>query len=315
MGETQKGGYRLALDDLGTLRVYVAVVETGSFTLAGERLGIVPSTVSKQMAALESRLSAQLIIRSTKGVSITELGMEFYDRCLMILDVVREVESGVIESQGECQGTLRVSCTPVLIETNFVPILNRFLQNNPKVSIDLEVTSHATDLVSSGLDIAITLKNDLNPNHIALKLAENDRIYCAAPQYLEEHGTPQVIEDLRMHNCLVINNPAFDHSADWSVPRPHGSGQPVTVSGHLRVNTAEVVVKALLEKMGVGHLARVIVDDYLKSGELVELFPGTRVQVSEVYAVYPRRRYLPLKTRAFIDHLKAEFKGPPWTDR
>jgi DNA-binding transcriptional LysR family regulator len=301
---------RTALDDLATLRIFMAVVETGSFTKAGKRLQVVPSTISKHISSLEDKLNAQLIIRSTKELSVTELGLHFYDRCQAVLQAVMDAESEISQYQGEVRGTLRVSCAPALLVTDFISMVDRFLLANPKVKVVLDVSSMAQDLISEGFDVAVRMNNVSNPDLIALKLAEFKRVVCASTSYLEKHGRPGHVEDLVDHNCLVISNLAY--SANWPFLSEDGEEKTVTVSGNLITNSAAAVVDALLNNFGVGLIGRGFVHKHLESGKLIDLFPEQNVMTSKVFAVYSERKHLPLKTRAFLDHLKKEFSVPPW---
>lgn len=304
--ESRNWSHRSAIDDLSTLRIFVAVVESGSFTEAGRRMRIVPSTVSKHISGLEARLSGQLVNRSTQRLSVTELGHRFYERCVVILQEVEEAENEVGQYQSEPQGRLRISAAPVLSARHLMPILNDFLVKYPKVSIDLSVTTVSEDLIANGFDAAIRLSKNIDPNLIAVRLGPNERIYCAAPAYLERHGRPSDVADLVNHNCLVIQNVA--QSAHWPMRLPDGTEETTIVSGNFTSSNADTVLQALVAGMGVGYIARFVVDDDLNSGALVELFPEQRHVVSSIYVVFPERRNLPLKTRALIDFLKSEFR-------
>lgn len=299
--------HRSAINDLATLRIFAAVVESGSFTEAGRRLRIVPSTVSKHISALETRLRGQLITRSTQQLSVTELGRRFYERCLVILHEIEEAENEVGQYHSEPQGLLRVSAAPVLAVHHLMPILSDFLVRHPKVTLDLRVTNVSEDLIATGLDVAIRISNALDPNLIAVRLGPNERVYCASPGYLERHGRPASVADLADRNCLVIQN-AFQ-SGHWPMRNPDGSTTSIAVSGNFTSGHADMVRQALLAGMGVGYIARFVVDQHLATGELIDLFPDQRRIVSSIYAVFPKRRNLPLKTRAFVDYLKAEFRS------
>ena len=304
---------RFLIDNLTLLRAFVAVVELQSFTAAGRRLDVVPSTMSKHIAALEHLLSCQLVIRSTKTLSVTELGMRFYRRCLSILQEVEQAEIEVGEYKSEPQGLLRVSAPTTLATHVLAPILFRFKQRFPKVMLDLSLTPASADLVASGTDVAIRISGGLDPNLVALKLAPNTRLCCASPAYLERRGTPAAPADLGRHDCVVVKS--VQQSASWPFRTGDGRIEHVVVSGGFSADNVEMIAQAVLAGLGIGHLARFVVQEHIDSGELVELFPDSRVVESHIYAVYPERRNLALKTRAFIDHLRDEFRAPPaWAD-
>lgn len=307
------GSHRSVLNDLATLRIFVAVVEASSFTEAGRRLQIVPSTVSKHIAALETRIKGQLIIRSTQRLSVTELGRRFYERCVAILLEVENAESEIGAYQAEPQGLLRVSAATVLATRHLMPLLTSFVDRNPKVKLDLSLTTVTEDLVADGIDVAIRISNNLDPNLVAVKLAPNIRVYCVSPEYLRREGRPASVADLTSHNCLAIRN--VNQSSAWPMRRDDGSFEHIVVSGNFVTNNGDMLRQALLAGWGIGHLARFMVHDHLETGELVELFPESRTVASHIYVVFQKRRNLPLKTRAFVDHMRAEFRNAiPWAD-
>lgn len=298
--------HRGVINELSTLRIFAMVVEAGNFTEAGRRLNIVPSTVSKHIAALEAQLKVQLIVRSTQQLSVTELGHQFYERCLSILNEVEQAEAEVGEYRAEPQGLLRVSVAPILAVQHLMPLIADFLAAHEKVSIDLNVTATSEDLIATGIDVAIRISNNLDPNLIAIKLAPNERVYCASPAYLAKHRRPADVSALVDHNCLIISN--ANQSEFWPMRLVDGTMTTVRVSGNFNSSNADTVRQALVAGLGVGHVARFIVDAHIAAGELVELFPDQRVITSNIYAVFPMRRNLPLKTRFFVDFIKAEFR-------
>lgn len=310
-GDGGARAYRSALDDLRALRVLIAVVETGSLTEAARRLNIAPSTVSKHISGLEARVHGQLVVRSTKQIHVTELGQRFNARCRAIIREVEGAELEVNDYNAEPQGLLRVSAAPVFAIKHLAPVVARFLEKYPKVSVDLELTSTEQDLVANGIDAAIRISGKLDDNLVAVKLAPNIRVYCAAPSYLAKHGKPASVSDLVHHNCLII--PSVARSAVWPMRREDGIIEEIAVSGTFKCNNGDMLRQALLQGMGIGHLARFMVHDHIASGDLVELFPESRVVASHIYVVFPSKRNMPLKTRAFVDHLRAEFQhAAPW---
>jgi DNA-binding transcriptional LysR family regulator len=303
------GHQRSTIDNLALLRAFTAIVETGSLSEAGRRLQVVPSTVSKHLAALEARINGRLIVRSTKQLSVSELGRRFYEHCVAILQQVEAAELDIGEYNAEPQGVLKVSAATVFATRHLAPIFRRFLQKYPRVILDTALSTSSEDLVAHGIDVAIRISDDLDPGLVALKLASNTRVYCAAPAYLDRAGRPSSAADLLSHNCLVVRG--VPQSARWPVRNDRGDVEHVTVSGSFISDNGDMLRQMLLEGLGIGHLARFMVHDHIKSGDLVELFPDSRVIASNIYAVYPERRNMPLKTRAFLDHLKSEFRNPP----
>lgn len=311
-GQFKPGKPRPVIDNLSLLRAYVAVVETGSFSQAGNRLRVVPSTVSKHVAALEARLRSQLIVRSTQKLSITEIGRRFYDRALIILQEVEDAELEIGEYNSEPQGELKIAAGTVFAMRHLGPTFINFLQRYPLIKLDISLSTVSDDLIADGIDVAIRIASELAPGLIAVKLAPNVRVYCAAPSYLNRHGIPQTASELVQHNCLLIRG--VPQSSRWPIKGPGGTIEQIAVSGNFVSDNGDILRQALLAGIGIGHPPLFMVYDHLKSGELVEIFPESRTVVSDVYAVYPERRNLPLKTRAFIDHLKEEFHKPlAWT--
>lgn len=299
--------HRSALDDLAKLRVFTEVVEAGTFSAAGRRLGIVPSTVSKHISSLEAQLRGQLITRSTQQLSVTELGQRFYERCRVILHEVEVAEQEVREYQGEPQGLLRLSVAPVLAVGHLMTLMAKFAALHPKVDLEVTVTPESQNLFASGIDAALRITREPDPDLVAVKLGLNERVFCASPEYLRRHGAPNDVAALKEHNCLVIKNVV--QSAEWPMRNEAGRRSTVSVSGNFVSNNADLVRQALLAHMGIGHIALFLVERHLADGSLVELFPDQRVLFSRIYVVFPKRRHLPLKTRAFVDFVRDHFQA------
>lgn len=302
-------GQRPVVDDLASLHAFVAVVDAGSFSEAGRHLGVVPSTISKHVASLEGRIHGQLIVRSTRRLFVTELGRRFYDRCLVILDEVRQAEEEIGEYNSEPQGLLKVTVPTVFAVHQLGSVLCDFVAKYPKVSLDARATTETLDLIEAGIDVGIRVSSSLDPGLVAVKLAANMRVFCASPDYLAKNGRPESVAALVKHNCVVSRGNS--QGPRWPSRRPDGSVQYVTVGGNFATDDGDLARAALLKGVGVGYIARHLVYEDLVAEQLVELFPEERVTTSYIYAVYPDRRNLPLKTRAFLDHLRAYFATPP----
>ncbi len=298
-----------AIDDLGALRALVAVVEGGSFSEAGRRLRVVPSTISKQLSSLEERVNCQLIVRSTKRLSVTELGRLFYERAVGILDKVQEADAEAGHYNGEASGILRITAATAFARRHLIPILESFAKKHPKVRIDISLSTETVDIVAEGFDVAIRTAKVIDPALSSITLAVNMRVVCAAPAYLRRRGMPDCAEDLADHNCLTTRGIA--ESSTWRLLGRDGKPARIPVSGNLCTDSGDLLRDALLAGLGVGHMARYMIHDDLVSGRLVELLPEKRVIDSYIYAVHPTLRSVPLKTRVFLNHLREAFHPPP----
>jgi len=263
--------YRSTIDNLGALRAFVAVVESGSFSEAGYRLNVVPSTISKHVSMLEERIAGQLLVRSTKRFSVTELGAKFYERCLAILHEIELTESELGEYQTEPQGRLRVTAPTSFAVHHLAGLIPSFIAKHPRVSLDLRLTSNVLDLVSDGVDVAIRISADLEPNLVAVKLAPNIRTYCVAPAYIDKYGKPETPQQLADHNCILTNEIAS--RAKWPFMEEGGINY-VTVSGNLIVDNGDMYRRAIVDGLGVGYMAKFLAYDDIQSGRLIELFPS-----------------------------------------
>ncbi len=294
-----------AFDDLASLRVFSRVVELGSFSEVARHLGVTPATVSKHIGALEGRLGARLVNRTTRQVSVTEAGRRLYEHCVRVLRELEEAEAGLSEIQNEPAGSLRVTAPLQFGVRRISPRLPDFLRRYPRVSVDLDLSIQKVDLFREHIDIAIRITDSPEPGLVALKLAPYRRVFCASPEYLERNGVPQAPEDLVNHNCLIARGASLN--ASWPVKR----GDVVSlqrVSGNLVANNADVVRDAALAGLGVAMSPRWLVEDDLRAGRLKEVLPGYAVGDRAVYAVLPRPGTPLLKVRCFVDFLKESFQ-------
>ncbi|MFV8835436.1 LysR family transcriptional regulator [Aquisalimonas sp.] len=300
------------MDRASEMMIFVRCVEDGSFSAAARALDMTPSAISKQIRRLEDRLGARLFNRTTRRISLTEVGRDFYDRCSRIMMQIEEAEEAVSSLQDQVRGTLRVTATAAFARGEVLPRINRFLSRHPELNLEFELTDRQVDLVDEGVDAAIMLQEQVNdPSLVARKLAVNRRIIVASPEYIQRNGEPQTPEELLDHNCLTLYN--VSRFNDWEFEFDDGSPRVIHVRGNFHSNTASALYEAALAGVGLARLSTWLVAPRIRSGELVQLLPGYTQESSAYYVLFPQGRHLSRKVRAFVDFLVDEFTPlPPW---
>ena len=298
--------------DIATqMLIFARAVQEGGFSAAARALDLTPSAVSKQISRLESRLGVRLLNRTTRHISLTDEGRLFYERSARIATEIAEAEEWVTALHGNVRGTLRVAATVAFAKNRVLPLIPEFLSRYPELRVVLEVTDRTVDLVDEGVDVAIRFTEQMtDPSLVARRLAINRRIVCAAPSYLKAHGVPQTPEDLMKHNCLMLYTVSTFN--DWEFKGPEGS-RVLHVSGNFETNSADTVYYAALAGLGIARLSTYLVGADVKAGRLVHLLPAYVHEKASILAVYPHRRHMSPKVRAFIDFLVEKFTPvPPW---
>ncbi|MCG8421735.1 MAG: LysR family transcriptional regulator [Proteobacteria bacterium] len=290
--------------------MFVRVVDEGSFSAAGRALGLVPSTVSKQISRLEDRLGSRLLSRSTRRIHLTEAGQAFYVRCAAILADIDDAERSISEMSGVPRGTLRVSGTVGFTKSQVIPRLHRFLSRYPELQIEFDLSDRVVDLLAKGYDLALRIGTLEGSSLVARKLASNRRVVCAAPAYLERHGAPQRPSELCEHNCLILTTSTSFN--EWEFNTDEGP-RVIRVSGNFRVNHGDALHQALLAGIGLARIAVWLVGPDIEAGRLIRVLPNHEQESTAVYAIYPHRRHLAPKVRAFVDFLAEELAAEPWS--
>ncbi|MBZ8131984.1 LysR family transcriptional regulator [Afifella sp. IM 167] len=291
--------------------LFATVVESESFSAAARSLGHSPSAVSRQIGHLEDRLKVRLLNRSKHGLSLTEEGRAFYERCADLAARVSEAETMATSISGHPTGTLRIVATVAFGKAQLLPILPAFMRRYPDLNIALEVTDRKIDLAGEGIDVAIRFTEQVDDSYaVARKLARNRRVICAAPSYLKRYGTPRTRQELRDHNCLRLST--VMRWNDWHLESPDGEGA-MLLTGNFEANSADAIYHAALAGIGIARLSTYLIDDDLKSGRLVRLLPDYADDGSDILALYSEKRNLAPRVRAFIDYLVEHFGTvPPW---
>jgi DNA-binding transcriptional LysR family regulator len=297
------------MDKTQEMTVFVRAVAEGGFSAAARALKLTPSAVSKQVGRLEDRLGTRLLNRTTRRLSLTEEGRAFHARCVQILAEIEEAETAVTELHAAPRGTLRVAAAVAFFNHQVMPLLPEFLERYPDVHFDLVMTDREVDLVDERIDVAIRFGHLRESTLIARKLAVSRRVICASPDYLARHGTPCSPADLAHHNCLTLSTrPEFNVWEFGDRPEDH-----LRVTGNVELNQADALYDACLAGIGLARVAGYLVEADIKAGRLVPVLTKQLKEASTLYVVYPHRRHLSPKVRAFVDFLVGKFSPlPPW---
>lgn len=292
--------------------IFAKVVEEESFSAAARAMRLTPSAVSKQISRLEDRLGARLLNRTTRRLSTTEEGAAFYQSCVRILDEIEEAETAVSRLHAAPRGTLRVNCGVAFGRHQITPLVPEFLARYPELSMEITQTDALVDLVEEGADVAVRFGYLRDSSMVARQLAISRRAICCSPGYLERHGVPESPRDLANHNCIVFS--ASAHLNDWTFRMEDGSEFPFRAEGNFMANNGETVFEMVTAGLGIARLAEFLVAPAARKGQLVRILkPYYRDLEVPINAVYPTRRHLSPKVRAFVDFLVEKFNPvPPW---
>ena len=222
------------MDRIQSIKVFIRVVDLGSFSKAASEMGIGQSAVTKQVAQLEAKLGSRLLHRSTHGVSVTEIGRIYYEKCKLIAHHVDEAESVAALMQSQLQGVLRISSSVAFGRRVLVPLVVKFMKQHPKVQLEITFEDRYVDLVAQGVDLAVRMGRLADSSLGARYLGVNPWVIVAAPQYLAERGEPKQPQDLTHHDALIYSTVQGD--ARWLLTGADGQVQSTTVSGPLRSN-------------------------------------------------------------------------------
>ena len=299
-------------DVLTEMSVFSRVVAAGSLSSAARELGLSPAMVSRRLAALEARLGVRLVNRTTRSLRLTDEGASYFETCSRLLTEIDEADAAVSAGRVEPRGPLKVALPAAFGNRHIAPLIPRFAARYPKVQLALSLSDRTVNLVEEGFDVAIRIAELEDSSLAARKLAPNRRVVCASPDYLRRHGTPRTPEDLAAHNCLT----STDFVMSWDYKGPDGTSASVRVSGRYACDNWEVLRQWALAGLGVALKSTWDVRQHLEDGSLVPLCPGYTFGTDvAIYAVYPHRRFLPAKTRAFIEFLADSFGPEPYWDQ
>ena len=286
------------------MRSFVAVADASSFSIAATRIGLTQSTVSKQIAALETHLSVRLFQRSTRSIALTDEGAAFYEASMRALAAIVEAEA-VIGPKGDVQGLLRVTMPLTLAESRLIAIIADFLERHPRLQIDMLLSDHALNLVGDNIDVAIRVGRLVDSGLVSRKIGLARRVVVASPAYLARAGRPVVPADLQTHNCLQYTLLAT--GVRWGF----AGGQSVSVSGNFKTDSPNALRRAALEGVGIAVNACWLFERDIESGVLEVLMPDHPPETMPIQAVLPSGRYIAARSRAFVDFVADAFARDP----
>ena len=288
------------MDRFSSLRLFVRVVERGSFSHVGRELGIGQPAVSKQIAALEARLGVPLFNRTSRGLNPTAAGQDFYESAIRILGDLEETELRIAQNRISPAGLVRLATPPALGRMYIIPRLPSFIQRYPNVAIDLSVSERRVDLVREGIDIALRVGTLADSSLVARKIGDLHMVVAATPAYLEQHGTPSSPAELRFHNLIVGQTQGATQA--WKFKGPEG---PVLLEpeGNIRSNDAEDQRAAVLAGLGIGYAGRAMFAADIKAGAIIPILENYAPDPSPIHVISAGGRQMPERFRVVIDFL------------
>jgi DNA-binding transcriptional LysR family regulator len=299
------------MDRLQAVRLFMRVVELGSFSKAAAELGIGQPAVTKQVARMERQLGARLLHRSTHGVTATEVGALYYEKCRVIAHHVEEADSVAALMQSQMRGAMRISTSVAFGRRVLGPLLMQFMRANPDLQVDLGVEDRYVDMIEQGVDVAIRMGRLADSSLGARHLGLNPWVLVAAPGFLHGRASPARPQDLASRDCLIYSTVQGD--ARWHFAGPGGQAESVAVRGPLRSNSLSILLEAAVGGMGVAALPRYVAHAALERGDVVPLLEAWSLPAQEIHAVYPSPRMVPLKVSGLVDWLQARLEGEWWT--
>ena len=294
--------------DLDNIVIFVKVAQYESISRAARSLGMPISTVSRRLSVLESQLGVTLLRRTTRRVSLTAQGREYFNQCQEPLRLLQEAEAVLTQAQKKPEGLLRISVPVVLGQRPFLEFLSGFLKVHPRLRVDLFITNLFLDLVAENVDVAIRFGELRDSSVVATRLGKSIRYVVAAPEYLKKRALPAEPADLERHDCVMLN--AKNNEADWNLVSGRRKAQ-VHVSGPISSRDFNSVSTFVYRGHGVGLLPSTYCDDEIAGGRLVRLLPKWASAPVPVFAVYPSRKFLPLRLSAFLEALTS-WSSPLW---
>lgn len=296
------------MDRLEADRMFIFVLETGSFTAAAECLGTSSGQASKLVSRLEAELDVRLFNRTTRSVVPTEAGRAYYERLRPLIDEFDNLDLEIRNISRTPRGRLRLTAPLTFGSLELTPALNDFATRFPDIELDVSFTDRAVNLVDEGFDMAVRVGRSDDSSLIARKLCDVRIVVVGAPTYLDRNGTPTVPEELAQHECIIDTN--FRDPNRWTFGAA-GAERTVPVRGRIRYSNAEACLRAVEAGIGLACVPAFVAGDALRTGRVVRLLAEFETVPYGVHALYPHSRHLAAKVRVLVDFLAERYHGTP----
>jgi DNA-binding transcriptional LysR family regulator len=299
------------MDRLTGMAVFVAAVDEGSLAAAARRFDLSPAMAGKYVGAIEAELNVRLLQRTTRRLSLTDIGQTYYERCKQILEACDEADREASSAQGTARGVLRVSAPVTFGAMHLGDVVARYLQDHPQVNVEVSLSDRYVDLLEAGIDVAVRIGKLRDSGLVARRLAPCRMVICASPAWIRQHGAPRTPDDLQHAPRLAFSEAVS--TGDWTLTDAKHRAHTVSGPCRLASNNMQMLLAAALSGGGIAYGPTFVFGEQIARGNLVALLPDCQTPELAIQAVFPSTRHLPVKVRSFVDHLAAAFGDePPW---
>ena len=300
------------MDRVQGISLFIRVVETGSFSKAAEDLGITQPTATKFVASLEKRLGTLLLHRSTRGVTPTEIGKIYYEKCKDIAREIEEADDLASLMQSKVRGKITVSASVAFGRRVLTPSILQFMVQHPELEVNLSMDDRYINLIEQGVDLAIRLRRLPDSSLGSRFLGMNPWVMVASPQYLQNHPEPKKPEDIRNHQALIYTTAQGDHR--WTLTNNQKHTETIEVKGPFTSNNLSSLLSAARASMGLAALPWYVAHQSVKDKKLIPVLEDWTLPSQEIHAVFSSPKHVPTKVRLCIDWLQGQFKGEWWKE-
>jgi LysR family transcriptional regulator for bpeEF and oprC len=297
------------MNQLRAMQAFVQVVETGSFTAAARELGVSRAKISTYISEIEQYLGVLLLTRTTRSLSLTHDGREYFSHCKRVLGDIEETESRLRSTQARLHGRLRVDASSGLASNLILPVVRKFISMHPDISIELTSTGHVWDLSGPQCDVMLRTGHLPDSSLVSKTIYQGRTMTVASPEYIAAHGMPATPDDLASHDCIGFINPSNGREIDEWTFWKNGIQCKASISSKLVLNDGEVYLAAALSGFGIAHGQDYSFEPYLRSGRLISLLSQWEGPAPPVNALYQHSKELSLRVRTFVGFLSSELLG------